>query len=277
MYCKIDSNIITSSDLKVPWWSFGKTVLAVAVLKLVEKELLDLDKKYYVDATLRQLLRHEAGVPDYGNSKAYQEAVNSNSEPWSFDEMIERTNRRENLFKPGEGWMYSNIGYYYIRRLIEKPMNLNLQEALNELLFDSLELDVLVAKENIDLDNCVHVRSSYKPKWLYHGMLIGSLETACRFLHSLANGHILNQSMMNELLMAYELNFDIGNRPWKRPSYGLGVMMDLSNHSFGHTGMGPDSVIAVYHFPHLNVTAGVSMDTQDQGVVEFKVKELLNE
>lgn len=277
MYCIINDDIQSSDDKKVPWWSFGKTVLATAILKLVENGELKLEEKYLIDGTLKQLLRHETGLSDYGGSKAYHEAVDKNQAPWSFDEMIEKTNRKELLFNPGEGWMYSNIGYYYIRRIIEETMHLSLQESLNILLFEPLSLDVKVAEENSDLRDCIHVRENYRPKWLYHGMLVGSVESACQFLHHLANGKIINESMLNELLDVHELHFDIGDRPWKKPSYGLGIMMDLSDRSYGHTGMGPDSVIAIYHFPKEKTTIGVSMNTQDQGIVEFKVKELLEE
>jgi CubicO group peptidase (beta-lactamase class C family) len=51
----------------VPWWSFTKTVLAVAALRLVERGVLSLDEKIAGEPfTLAHLLRHEAGFPDYG-------------------------------------------------------------------------------------------------------------------------------------------------------------------------------------------------------------------
>ncbi|MBP0576004.1 hypothetical protein J8J27_35320, partial [Mycobacterium tuberculosis] len=44
-------------------------------------------------------------------------------------------------------------------------------------------------------------------------------------------------------------------RPWQRPGYGLGLMMDgAAPSAFGHTGGGPGSVVAVYHDPAAAVT-----------------------
>jgi hypothetical protein len=58
----------------VPWWSFTKTVIAAAVLTLVRDGRLSLDDP--VDGqpfTLRQLLQHRAGLPDYSGSHVRQQ------------------------------------------------------------------------------------------------------------------------------------------------------------------------------------------------------------
>jgi CubicO group peptidase (beta-lactamase class C family) len=51
----------------VPWWSFSKTVLAAGVLVLVDRRKLDLDAPIAgAPYTLRHLLQHTSGLPDYG-------------------------------------------------------------------------------------------------------------------------------------------------------------------------------------------------------------------
>ena len=60
----------------VPWWSFTKTVLAIALVRFSEQGRCDLDglvgdQPY----TLAQLLRHEAGLPDDGSIARYQADV----------------------------------------------------------------------------------------------------------------------------------------------------------------------------------------------------------
>ena len=73
----------------VPWWSFTKTVLAVCALSLVEEGLLSLDERPW-DApyTFAHLLRHEAGLPDYGGLKRYHEDVASGRAPWPVDRLL---------------------------------------------------------------------------------------------------------------------------------------------------------------------------------------------
>ena len=54
-----------------PWWSFTKTVLAAAALALVADGRLSLDAPVRGRSfTLRHLLQHRAGLPEYGQLAA---------------------------------------------------------------------------------------------------------------------------------------------------------------------------------------------------------------
>jgi CubicO group peptidase (beta-lactamase class C family) len=64
-----------STDV-VPWWSFTKTLIAAAALRLAERGRLALDEPLTgLPYTPRQLLQHRAGVGDYGQLPDYQAAV----------------------------------------------------------------------------------------------------------------------------------------------------------------------------------------------------------
>lgn len=115
----------------VPWWSFTKTVIAAAALVLVRDKLLSLDKTVENQPfTLRQLLRHEAGLPDYGELADYHVAVEQGHVPWSDEEMLERTEAKRLRYSPESDWSYSNIGYLYARRLIERGADEEFEAAL---------------------------------------------------------------------------------------------------------------------------------------------------
>ena len=75
----------------VPWWSFIKTVLAATALSLVRDGLIRLDDPVLDQPfTLRQLLRHEAGLADYGELAQYHAAVSNNEPAWPANEMMQR-------------------------------------------------------------------------------------------------------------------------------------------------------------------------------------------
>jgi CubicO group peptidase (beta-lactamase class C family) len=75
----------------VPWWSFTKTALATAALQLVARGYCSLDDRIDSRAyTLRQLLQHRAGVPDYGGLASYHEAVRRGDKPWALDDLLDR-------------------------------------------------------------------------------------------------------------------------------------------------------------------------------------------
>lgn len=64
---KSSGEVFSNSDAIAPWWSITKTVIAVSSLKLWEAGDLDLDEPLPSHPfTLRQLLKHTAGVPNYG-------------------------------------------------------------------------------------------------------------------------------------------------------------------------------------------------------------------
>jgi len=95
----------------VPWWSFTKTVLSAAVLSLVRDGLVQLDAAVPDGSfTLRQLLRHEAGLADYGELAEYHAAVARGEAPWTADEMLERLDATRLRYTPGASWRYSNVG-----------------------------------------------------------------------------------------------------------------------------------------------------------------------
>ena len=107
----------------VPWWSLTKTALAAGSLALVAAGRLALDTPVASAAfTLRQLLQHTAGVPNYGELAAYHGAVARGEEPWPPDELLRRVGSDRLLFEPGQGWAYSNVGYLFVRAIVEEEI-----------------------------------------------------------------------------------------------------------------------------------------------------------
>ncbi|MGE4055859.1 MAG: serine hydrolase domain-containing protein, partial [Vicinamibacterales bacterium] len=123
----------------VPWWSFSKTILAAAVLVLVDRGTLDLDAQL-TDAsyTLRHLLQHTSGLPDYGGNREYQRAVAAGESPWPIEELLGRVKPSSPLLPAGTRFLYSNIGYLFVRQIIERATNVDLEESLRTLVLDPL-------------------------------------------------------------------------------------------------------------------------------------------
>ena len=248
---------VTTAGLtdRVPWWSFTKTALAIATLRLVEDGLLELDDNLPGEAfNARQLLRHEAGLPDYGGIARYHSDVAAGRRPWPVDRLLEAVDIRRLRYDPGAGWAYSNIGYLRITQLIERTTGLKLAPALRSLVFEPAQLES--ARLAIGPDDLVDVQmadaNDYHPGWVYHGLVVGSVKDAARLLWALAYGGLLKPAsfaMMKERRALPEYRSDVH----PDPAYGLGLMLtanDPDAHPLGHGGAGPGSKIAVYARAH---------------------------
>ncbi|HEF4762032.1 TPA: beta-lactamase family protein [Pseudomonas putida] len=271
-------------DTTVPWWSFSKTVLAAAALSLVRDGLTVLDKTVPEGPfTLRQLLRHEAGLADYSELADYHTAVARHDIPWPADDLLQRLDAGRLRYAPGDGWRYSNVGYLYIARLIQRVTGLCLEEALTQQVLTPLGLSqVRLAKNRRDLHGVdMGGAIDYDPGWVYHGLLVGPLEEAALGLDRLLSGHLLPFDLLREMQEARPLGGPIPARPWMSPGYGLGLMQGMETGGLnlsGHTGGGPGSVVAVYRGIHGDNTAScaVFQANTHEGVVETEAVKRLS-
>ncbi|HEY7245413.1 MAG TPA: serine hydrolase domain-containing protein [Xanthobacteraceae bacterium] len=273
-----------ANHARVPWWSFTKTALATAALQLVGRGHFRLDER--IDSrpfTLRQLLQHRAGVPSYGGLACYHEAVRRGEKPWEIGQLLDRVVADRLDFDPGHGWRYSNVGYLLVRQLIEETVGRDIGSALRYLVFDSLGLEsVRMAASAEDLAHTAWGnRTGYDPRWVYHGLLIGTPGDAVRFLHSLMSGDVLPRELLTEMTARHPISDQsLSGRPWETTAYGLGIMigrMASAGIAMGHSGAGPGSVSAVYHFADrptpCTVAAFASGD--QEGATEHEVVRLV--
>ena len=254
-----------------PWWSFTKTILAFTVLRLVEAGRLELDvPRPHRLYTLRQLLLHRAGVPNYGRLKAYHEAVARGEDAWSRARLLQAVEAEKLDFEPGTRWNYSNAGYLFVRDAIEEATGLPLSETLRQWVLTPLDLpSVRLATKRADFEGIFWPQlRNYDPQWVYHGCLIGTPMDAAKLLHALFRGGLLRQSSIEAIFeRSTILDTAIPGRPWIRLSYALGLMcgaMGEVGRAWGHSGGGPYSANAVYHFPDLDAPLTVATFTNGE-------------
>lgn len=272
--------ISTDAILHVfPWWSFTKTVLAIAALRLVEGGKLELDTpRPHQPYTLRQLLLHRAGVPNYGGLAAYHEAVARGEDAWPRGRLLEAVNTEKLDFEPGARWNYSNVGYLFVRDAIEEAAGLPLDEALHQLVLAPLNLpSVRLATKRADFEKIFWPElRNYDPQWVYHGCLVGTAVDAAKLLHGIFRGDLLQHSSIDTIFeRSTALDGAVPGRPWTQLGYALGLMsgsMGDVGRAWGHSGGGPHSANAVYHFPDLDrpVTVAAFTNTEAEGPAEFE-------
>jgi CubicO group peptidase (beta-lactamase class C family) len=246
-----------SSAAIVPWWSFTKTLIAVAALKLAEKRALALDEPVANRPyTPRQMLRHCAGLGDYGALADYHAAVEKSEEPWSDEEVFKRVPTDTLLYAPGKGWSYSNVGYLLLRRMVEKSYGARLDRVLADLILAPLNIaNARVATTPQEIAAvALPPPFPYHPDWAFHGFVIGPVSEAALTLHRLFEGPFLSRSVRAALFDRNPLGGPLPGRPWTTIGYGTGTMMPtitrerdgVSIEFVSHSAGGPGSSGAVY-------------------------------
>jgi len=107
--------------------SVTKQYTAAGIMKLVERGKLGLDDdaRKHVPAfdtggrvvTVRQLLNHTSGVPNYTNQPRFMAEYAPRD--LTHEQLLETIKGVKFDFEPGTGWNYSNTGYYLLGMVIE--------------------------------------------------------------------------------------------------------------------------------------------------------------
>ncbi|HYI15656.1 MAG TPA: serine hydrolase domain-containing protein, partial [Thermomicrobiales bacterium] len=256
-------------------YSITKTLLAAMTLQLVAFGEIGLDRavqEYLPDypletpVTVRQVLGHTAGLPDYGGMPEYAAAVRATPEvAWSSEEFLERTLGRGLQFAPDEGWAYSNIGYLTIRMLVERVTELTLRELVARQIVTPLGLVATTVAETLDdtamltpgfsgwIDPdgpAVDSSRRYHPGWVSHGVVISTGPELARIIDAVFDGRLVPPALLPDMLRPTRVPMD--HPLFAEPSYGLGVMLDPGSPYgviAGHGGGGPGYSAGALHFP----------------------------
>jgi D-alanyl-D-alanine carboxypeptidase len=224
VFAEIDRDETVTGGLAVTlWWSFTKSLIAAAVMRLAETGRIALDDDLpEIGASPRALLQHRAGLPDYGWLRTYQEAVARGDEPWPEDVMLTTLPAR---FAAGR-FSYSNVRYLCLRRPIERATDAPFGTALRELVLSPLGLTARVIHSRDEMEVCatLHHRS-YHPAWVYHGLVVGPVAEAAQALHRILASEFLAPSSRAAMLAARPVDVLVEGRPWATTGYRLGLMI----------------------------------------------------
>jgi CubicO group peptidase (beta-lactamase class C family) len=137
--------------------SVGKQFTAAEILLLVQDGTLALEdpiSKYLRDApeewskiTVRHLLTHTSGIPDYGEDSTWLDSRRDYSE----DELLRVISAHPLLRQPGEEWIYSNAGYTLLGMIIRTVTGEHWGEFLKKRVFGPLGMETarVISEEDL--------------------------------------------------------------------------------------------------------------------------------
>jgi len=286
------------ADARFPIYSITKTVIAVCVLRLAELRALALDEPisrwvaglpFGDDVTLRRLLNHTAGVPNYSDLPEQIAARQASpGRAWTFEQFVEHSCRGPLDFAPGEGWRYSNTGYALLKRAVELANATGFAEAVQQHVAGPLghaattvvesraafeELTPGFSREFDRAAELEDVRCVYDPGWVAHGLVASTAAEIVDFYQALFGGKLVQRASLAEMTRLVEVPGD--QSPAVSAGYGLGLMGDpdgIHGPDFSHGGRGPGySLYAGCHldFSGRRVSAAVCCNSDETSAREL--------
>ena len=251
-------NIPNTTDTKFMLGSVSKPVTAILMLVQVQKGLIDLDKTIadYLPSfskkngsriTIRQLLSHSSGMPNYDIIKDF--FPNISRKNFSREEYIKLYMDSALVFEPGSSYYYSSWGYYTLGYIMEKVTGKSYSQLMKEDIFDKIGMSSsgsyfhtqIVPKRASGYDYSLGGFTSAdfrdQSNTMGTGDLYSTVEDLFKLHIAISNNTLLNKKLTDEM-------FTPGIRPWR---YGFGWF----NQNFKYSPA--DSVFANYH---LGMTEG---------------------
>ncbi len=185
--------------------SITKLYVAVAAAKLVKAGRLSLDKtlaeyfpelagriEYSDKITLRMLLQHRSGIPNFVNHPDYWKKP-----PKSRQETLDYALDLPADFEPGEDYGYSNTNYMLIEDLIDKTLGYPHQQYIKEEILNPLGLkSTFGSLSEVDIDNVMsgyYVGVDEDFKYEDTGLMLATAEDVGIFLRALNDGSVFNE------------------------------------------------------------------------------------
>lgn len=251
-------NIPNTTDTKFMIGSVSKSLTAILMLIQVQKGLVDLDKTIsdYIPGfskkngsriTIRQLLSHSSGMPNYDIMKDFFPRISR--QYFTREEYIKLYMDSALVFEPGTSYYYSSWGYFTLGYIMEKVTGKSYSQLMKEDIFDKLGMTgsgsyfhtQIVDKRATGYDYSLggYTSADFRDQsnTMGTGDLYSTVEDLFKLHLALSNNSLLNEKLTGEM-------FTPGIRPWR---YGFGWF----NQNFRYTPT--DSVFANYH---LGMTEG---------------------
>ena len=195
--------------------SISKLYTAVSIAKLAKANELSLDDTladYFPELvdrienaetiTLKMMVQHRSGIPNFTDNPAYWEDEQENSKR-ALDFALDLPAS----FKPDKGYEYSNTNYLLLRRIIDKVLGYSHEQYIKETILRPLNLkNTFFSLKEVNLDDVMsgyYVGIDKDFKTNENGMLATAADVGT-FLRALNDGSVFNEGERDIYASIYE-------------------------------------------------------------------------
>jgi CubicO group peptidase (beta-lactamase class C family) len=263
----VELNVPVSDSTVFEIGSISKQFVATAAMILVEEGRIGLDDgihEYLPDlpsewlgVTVRQLLTHTSGIPDYEEIATY-DVYRFRLTP---EEIIRMAHSRPMDFEPGTGWYYSNTGFFLLSLIVERVEGRPLGQVLRSRIFEPLGMHQTRLADPEDIIphrasgywvdrmgvNLINRDATQTSSTLGAGGILSSVHDMVKWDEALNGEHILSEKSKSLMWTSTVLpnGEDTGY------GFGWGVGEYRGHRSVGHGGQVAGFVADFRRFPEL--------------------------
>lgn len=214
--------------------SLTKPMVATILLQLVEEghvQLGDPIEDYLPgivegrEVTVRQLLNHSSGLPDYVPTLALEDPAAFTTQiitPISHEQLVSRALTQDWSFEPGTGWEYSNTNYIVLTMLIEELTSSTLAEQLQQRITDPLGLTATSLPSGTSMpEDAAHgyvtqgalsidVTEQDASLWSGAGGVVSTVSDVNTFMRALLTGELIAPELLGQMLTLLPQGYGLG-------------------------------------------------------------------
>lgn len=310
-FASVDDELPLTPEHLLLVGSAGKTYVTAAAHRLVHAGKLELDvpvASYFEGeevpwlervpnagaVTLRQLLRHETGIPRYVFKPEFTAEITERPDrAWRPEELLAFVFDDEPLFAPGEGWAYSDTNYVAAGILIEKAAGRPFYDLVRAELLEPHDLARTVPSDRRRIPGMaqghvvmgrqlgVPARTLAKGEFVYNvqfewcgGGWATTPGDLARWVGILYSGEAFDAPYLATLL-------DTVEAPALGPGveYGLGAMVrdTPAGRLVFHDGFMPGYLTSAGYFPEHGIAAALQLNGDDSRAVGRPLSDVLVE
>lgn len=247
--------------------SISKMFLSSVIVTLAEQGKLSLDDKVSRwfsayprsdEVTVRMLLNHTSGIPDYLYTSEYAAAARPGVPLPSVDTRISWVNDLEFTNEPGARWEYSNTNYLIASRIVDQVSGLGWAQAIRQGPFAraGLERTFVYGEEEVVGTIAASVNAT-EIEWVgADGAVVTTPSDMLKWLRALyIDRTVLSPGAFTELTTTVPIQSGI--------SYGLGVMRYENalttglGYALGHSGSVPGAVSNAQPYPEKQASSAI--------------------
>ncbi|WP_420602667.1 serine hydrolase domain-containing protein [Flagellimonas sp.] len=262
--------------------SISKCITGIALAKMVEEGLVDLDSSFYAyvpyypkkeyDFTLRQLAGHTAGIRSY---RGKEFALN---QPFSIKESIEVFKNDPLVFEPGKGYLYNSFDFVLLSLAMQEAAGIPFEDYVMEKVLGPLSMKNTHPSSKYDIDlktkvnlsefytktatgfkKAVAVNNNYK---IAGGGYLSTSNDIAKLGDAILNQKLVAPKILKEVLTSQTVNGD-------STYYGLGfqVSQDIEGKSFvGHVGNSVGAYSNFFVYPNEQTVISILINCTDPKV-----------